>query len=216
MADAVHFLTYDDEATPANASRCNGFPAPFSIGTPAAIYPISVAFTKIIKWFWRVKNWRLTTDLSVDGDVISGGAVTCSIIFGAARELDLVQPQSLVFQAASGVFLFNFEFFGEAGPTPGITFSAPNYKPSIQFTGDADTRVTFATNPTGLGTPDGTIVMLIDGEACNLYYFILFGGTVVTCTNFSLDPVLFWPYAAADTTPIYNTTTGAQLQDPRN
>jgi hypothetical protein len=32
--------------------------------------------------------------------------------------------------------------------------------------------------------------------------------------NITLDPLEYWPYSARDSSPIYNTSTGAQLQDP--
>jgi hypothetical protein len=64
----------------------------------------------------------------------------------------------------------------------------------------------------------------IDGKNITLYLWIDLslepfgnpGVMSVTATQFDLDPVEFWPYAAKDASPLYNTTTGAQLQSPLN
>lgn len=229
MADAVHFLTVNDTVTPANSSGCNGFPTPYvdydALTAPEKeYYPELNAFTDLIKWYWRVKNWTVATDLTVDGNALAGG--TLAIVSGASRERDLLYPdQALVFNLANGFFDLTFAFF--VAPTltsiPAIgREAAGDLRLGLQFYGTYDdgagNSVDFSSVATAVSPVTDSIIINLDNGA-QLYalnYKIIAGTPAVVNTFFLLDPVLFWPYAALDTTPIYNTTTGAQLQDPRN
>lgn len=207
MADAVHFLTYDDQATPANASGCNGFSFPYDYTTPASdAYPVTTSYRDAIKWYWRVKKWTLVSNLTIDGDLFTGGVATDS---GVTRELDLIFPVSKDNTLASGDFGFNLHFY------PSVNFDGSDYRPGL-FVAGSYVTITFNTAPSALpGIPDGSFTINIDGQSTLMHYTNP-STLTITCTQFDFTPSEFWPYAAVDSSPIYNTTTGAQLQDPRN
>lgn len=67
----------------------------------------------------------------------------------------------------------------------------------------------------------GTINATVDGQTVPLYYWLStfhVGAGIPTASISSMDFSIteYWPYAALDASPIYDTATGAQLQDPTN
>lgn len=66
--------------------------------------------------------------------------------------------------------------------------------------------------------PDGSIVATVDGENVTLFYKVEIntGITSATFTQLDLTITEFFPYAATDGSPVWNTTTGVQLQDENN
>lgn len=235
MSDSVHYLTYEDTGTPANSSGCNGFPVPFNAGGVANVYDTQVTLKDCVKWQFRVKEWELVTDFSVTGPagnafIVSPQTTTSPI--GPFTELDMFQLGSRKVHdalanggtnVASGTNAAIF-LFGEMAttvPMPAIKFSSPNYFPWIRLVADVATvangDVQFDSVQSVVSPPDGSITATIDGYNVTLYYkSSLAPGYTFTATQLNFTPKTYWPYKGANGNPIYNTSTGAQLQNPRN
>lgn len=123
MSDRVFFGARNDTGTPADSSGFNGFPFPLpewdggSVTTVPQAY-IAVPFATAIKWFWRVKKWRIQVSVSLSGSHDSGspswsGTLTSDVIKGTryvsfptrvTSELDLLKQNmatSNVLESAS-------------------------------------------------------------------------------------------------------------------
>lgn len=234
MADRVRFLTWNDTVTPAKSSGGNGFPAPFNATAAVDVYNTQVTLADCLKWYWRVKEWKVTADLLVTGPggtafIVSGQ--TATVVLGPATELDMIQQGNhwLHNAMASGgtnpagathaaLLLFGN---GAVSPEPAIKFDAPNHFPWLEVNAIVGTiidgYVQFDSIQANVSPPDGSITAIVDGYAVTLYYQShLDPGTTLTGSSLVFTPVSYWPYAAADGTPIYDSATGAELQDPRN
>jgi hypothetical protein len=243
MADSVHYLCRVDPAvSPTTESGCTGFPFLFGYGSLGVAYPIAVPLEEstnthasIARWFYRVRKWNISTDFSVtdsstptpnvwtldNGDLldpVSGSNPT--------TELDTI----LYAGALHSQRIYNFQFTENGGPllevgeidivTPNlipsiapVIVSGSDHYPSLVMSIILD-KITITTIPTGATT---SISGSIDGLPLTIYLEDTSGGSdTYTFGSFDLTPSEFWPYAAADGSPIYDTTTGAVLQDPRN
>lgn len=251
MADAVHDLTNNDNDAPGGAwSGVNGFPWPFgtaSTGT-GTDNPVKISFTDAVKWFRRVKNWKVTTSgcsLTLAGTTVSlqSGNMTAGSGF-PTRELDLLKTGPITGgdQLTWGKFdtdgsgntsSCDIAYAGLVSFPPwvmdDISNPASDLWPgfitgavaNLSFSPSGTAEVRFAYNPANLSAATGgTMTITIDGYSVTLYYSVILGSSAGSATfnpgAIAFDPVEYWPYAAADTSPIYNTSTGAQLQDPRN
>lgn len=238
MADRVRFLTRNDTVTPANSSGANGFSFPSYTGPGAEDeLPFTIealTLEEAIRWRWRVKNWEVTTDFQAGDLALPSGDMTPTSI---EREEDLIGITHNAFEVVGGgeestAFVTLWLF----GPPPesypfsigSVSRSGSDYRPFVQISGaiipfgsEFSEDLSFHTDPAAIdlfAPVQGEITALIDGKEIPLYYSQNFIGEapVFTITQLEFTPVEFWPYAAAGGSPIYNTTTGAQLQDPRN
>lgn len=241
MADTVRFMTWNDTVTPANSSGANGFPTPFIAGGGSFPYATAMTFDEAIKLFWRVKEWSLSTDGAVTASGITTTLPNGVLTGGAVQDGGFVMTSEIqhVNQALSGPGVqctkdatsangdshASFGFFIDGvtnAPvvhTTGGNFYPPFFVGGVTRTasGEPIAADLAVTNDPG-GTPKGSITATIDGIPFTLYYdYVLDPGASFTLTHFDLTPASYWPYAAlADGTPIYNTSTGAQLQAPTN
>lgn len=123
-------------------------------------------------------------------------------------------------------------FFDPAGVgyLPAIYFDGTDYFPaffllgiiSASDPGSAESAVIqFSSSPDEFSPPDGFIIGTFDGINIPIYYLASatagasFNITTLDIT-ISTNPDSYWAYAAKDTSAIYDTTDGHQLQDPRN
>lgn len=234
MADNVRFLTWNDTGTPANSSGANGFPAAFLSG--GGTFPYATAFTlaELIKLFWRVKEWSLSTDGSVTASgvtttipngLMTGGAINSS---GSAMTAELQHVAQAIpgpgisatntGSSANGTSAASLGMFVDGSTNaPVIYQTGSNLFPAFFVSGSAQTNpgepiaatLTVVNNPAG--GPTGSITATIDGISFTLYYSTnLDPGATFTLTHFDLTPASYWPYATLSTgAPVYNTSTGA-------
>jgi len=219
MADRVPFATINDSVIISRSSGFNGFPFPFASGSVAS-RPFAANYHDCIKWWWRVKNWTISTDLQevdntsatwtlANGTMNPGGS-------NAARELNLIGGVAHEFGIGDATTNgFTAAFFGSTGSR--IILNSGQYYPDITGIGfvgpnTADGRVSiFLGSVPGLPEISGTI----DGYTIPIAYdATTFAPSSFTFSTFVMTPVEYWPYAATNGSPIYNTSTGAQLQSP--
>jgi len=218
MADRVLFATTQDTITPANCSGFNCFPFPFTIAAPDYNHPIAVSLDDCVKWFWRVKNWAITTDAAiVDTDGNPWSFSSGVMVPGASNpttESGHLDPLLSLGFSRSGT---NYDFtFGIGGIVQDSGFLYPGIFNGIPGTVGSDAAkgiLEFSPVLGGLGLP--TITGTMDGYSIPIYYDATsFPPTSFTFTSFDLSPAEYWPYANSGGLPIWDTITGAQLRDP--
>lgn len=213
----------------------NGMPILFDDNTGGEDYPITLTKAQIIEWYWRVRLWTLATDfaaisngtsLTLDSALVPDGS-------NPARERDLILfPGAKIFGVpgtsagagstvnVSSVTLFNI--------TPAM-YRQPNatdYLPYFVISGTiaADdgagnvAQLPFSSRAADIPGYAGSIAANVYGKTLPLYYRedVVGAGTSFVHTTFDLAPLEWWPYAAEDASPIYDTATGSQLQSPLN
>lgn len=109
---------------------------------------------------------------------------------------------------------------------PSLVSDSGQLKPEIdlttevQGTPDSGGASSFSFTLSSVNPGGATTVasgLLIDGIPVDLYYTTETDSCSISnfaISDLSADPVEFWPYAAKDGSAIYDTSTGAQLQDP--
>lgn len=220
MGDRVRFLTNTFTSPPSASSGGSGFPFPINGGTVGG--KIAVSFADCMKWWWRVKNWSLSTDLEIVDHAsnvftMPNGALTVGGP-NATRELALINPVPHIFDAQDGVKTnFELSLMGSAGTQ--IIRDSGSYYPDIVgggFVGNDPGQgiLTFLFDFSG-SPPAPTITGTIDGHNMDITYDTTsFPPASFTFSYFDLTPVEYWPYASASGSAIYNTSTGAQIQSP--
>lgn len=214
MNDRVIFGSVNDTDTPTASSGFNGFTGPKSPTGTIGLHPFSVAalpLTEAIRWFWRVQTWSLATDFEANGTLLDNGVMA----YASTREMDLLTVSRLDYAIGSGDATASLLMF-QAGTL--YLQNATDYHPWITITGSVsngfDSAFSFTTDDSG--GFDGSLTATIAGFAIPLYYTILTTPGPITATVFALTPASYWPYAALDGSPIYDSITGATLQNPTN
>lgn len=232
MSDNVRFLTTNDTVTPANSSGANGFPFPYGTGPTGTgtQNPVKVTLPDACKWWWRVKNWALqpsTWSVTDDEPATYGFAAGNMMpdIDNATRELDLINTgfvhRFLLQGTGSQLSQVNLgvdEDFPLSIQDSDFIHVWPTLRLITTFLGAGGAEIDFSFDPSLLGTVTGHFAGSIDGYAVDIYYDASNSHiTSFTVGNMDFVPVEYWPYASLkDGSPIYNTSTGAQLQDPAN
>lgn len=233
MADPVHFATVEDTVTPAQSSGFSGFPAPLitspGVPDPSLFFPVAMPFTECIEKFWRIKKWAVATDFvqTAGAQVATFLSQTMNGGSTATRENELVLQGQYI---ACGLPVDVNGTVGDVGafelfrfpPSPGIYTTGGDLYPAINIGSNLDVddginkiRVNLSQDPTGAA---GSITATVDGHNVTLYHRpeVQTGDGAYSITFMDFTPVEWWPYAAEDASPIYDTATGAQLQNPRN
>jgi hypothetical protein len=241
VADTVRFFTVNDTATPANSSGGKGFTTPYVTGqTPGSDtdWPMTTTFQECIKMWWRVKNWTFSSTWAISNGVNTGnlpsGTMTAST--PPNTELDLADPTiternfSLIGTAPASAnqvyFNLNNSFINDGTnvyPKLSVGFKPYSTGPFtvLQIGNDgnpAGAPVSFSFQSSDFSPATGSFMATVDGIFVEMFYDA-FGtpGVDYTIGNMIFTPVEYWPYAADDDgSPVYNTTTGAQLQSPLN
>lgn len=230
MGDAVHWAT----TAPASltATGWSGFPFPTPAGSDAD-HPVDLSVPDdCARWWWRIKNWKVTSTWTATfgSTVASFPNGTMDNSTNAGRELDLEQPSLLAnhyfvkSNANSGVALSLFTILGAPAPcfknggvrSPAMALTSPS-GPTLTRLFDGGFFVQFDFNPANLLAVTGSFTGVVDGQNVTIYY----DATTSAPTSFSVGSMVFeadgyWPYAAADLSPIWDTVTGVQLQSERN
>lgn len=235
MSDRVIFGTINDTVTPANSSGFNGFSFPYSNGPTGTgtARPIKLDFDQAKSFYSRVKNWTFSSTWSstqgVDTQTFANGIATPGNS-NATRELQVWNPGFVKEFATGGsggvstlAFAVNPLYGVEYGTSTTPRKLWPSFNLATGFFGQTILRagtsslIIFAFDTTQLTAVTGSFVGQINGNNVDIYYdATTFPPDSYVPGTMSFTPSEFWPYAAKDGSPIYNTTTGVQLQDPTN
>lgn len=238
MSVRVIFGTHEDTGTPANSSGFNGFTFPFNYVVPNVEFPLGTTYQNVKKWWSRVRGWTPTTDLQASaGPYLITFPSTeqtltdtdeSTVRFLAVRDLifspDINTPASPPDETSGRTDLLFTRLADQQDAIrkdSGLFYLQLKISGSFRIvdnTGGNGVDAAWSTDAADLpGAPTGMITGTLDGVGVTVYYWSTVGGDgAFSITTLDFLPTLFWPYAAADASPIYNTTTGAQLQDPRN
>lgn len=215
MADRVYFATVQDDATPANTSGFNCFPFPFVQSASDAFHPIAISLDECIEYWWRIKSWNLSTDV-----VVTNGPVHTPMPSGdmtpdptnASRELDL--------ELASTAHLFSLGGAGEFTVVADINQNSGTLYPWLEFFSTIGLVAIVSFNPASPGLPyvsAGSFTGHVNSHPITVYMFTNSStGTTIAGSFLDFTPIEWWPYANSDGLPVWNTTTGAQLVNPRS
>lgn len=201
-------------------------------------YPLALTADEMMELFWRVKEVEFDSDGQLDDGVAP--LFFTDVPFPAnttTRERDLCLLQAgQVFSDANGGFTL-----GGASAVISSIFricensatKVPCYKVGSSYYPRLDIGSTIEVD-----TPPNPTIFYVTSDRPNAsifadgsfsgsfgpytltYYWELgasnpFGFTE-SITYYDVSFTAYWPYAASDVTPIYNTSTGALLQNPRN
>ena len=190
------------------------------LGESGSPYPFEFTLDELAEFWWRIKKIDPgSITFPGDGDLPE---------FTVSGTIDSYEEEIQLVEELSKEFFKNFDdaFIQEGEPISvaiglkneeiNCIFHNEKYYPFFYFTMNAfegvlellGTAVGF--NFTDVETPIGTLTYK---EKSTTLYSYFESETVV---NIDLTPSEYYAYAATDGSPIYNTTTGARLQDPRN
>lgn len=235
MGDRFSFLTSENAGSPINSSGCNGFPSKFLNNTQHAAvvggdyFPIEVPFLTLVKWYWRVKNWKM----EVSGHA-TAGATTVHFPTGnlmpqfvgafdpPSRELDLLGIAPTNFNAYVGSKDATNQFFlfiNTDTTAPGSMWiwqpdGTELLHPSIGISGGIaandtdDPPVDPASADFSSYSSGDEITATVDGIDVPVFVTLVGDASV---DSIVITPIEYWPYAKEDGSPLYNTTTGAML-----
>jgi hypothetical protein len=238
----IGFANYSGDAL--DSSKFSGQFTPFLLDKTldAGAFPAGMALATVDKWFHRSRIWSLSTDAKVSGGGGSvafvqgdqapgacdaagtamanekdhaavGAAVLCNAV------ADIVPAAGYTISGLLAIALFRATGYA----APAIYYDHTNYFPALQIganlsldNGTNAAQLVLSSDPGTFSPPTGSIAATIDTETVTLYYKFTSSGTgSMTLTHFDLTISSYWPYPAKDGSPIYDTTTGLQLQDPR-
>jgi len=227
MSDRVRFGTWNDTVTPASSSGFNGFilPRP-DVATVSDDPKFTMTFAEVIEFVWRVKKFRWKCSVTWQIDVTPNREYY-SIVYDQTlarnRTTESSLPNTFSYDLLTNTPAVTVNVTFEDGSPPSSFADTLSISGSVDFALDTEdwtfsfdwgARVA-STDPTP-GTVVGSMSFL--GGTYDLY-----GPTIalptahdIAFTASSFEVVEYWPYAALDASPIYNTTTGAQLQSPLN
>jgi hypothetical protein len=224
MADEpLYFFTVEDDVDPTQDSGGNGFPFPFFTGAQD-VFPIPIAYDDCVEMYWRIKNWDISTDI-----VFSLSGVDTPMTSGDMTP-DPGNAQAWADLETAGGSLHTFTL--NTTETT-LQLSAPikldsgNYLPQIFMVTVLAAnvgRVSFqSTPPSGIyvsaGTVTGSIIDFFTGNTypITVYLYVINGsGATMTGSSFVLKPIEWWPYANSQGLPVWDSSTGAQLNPPRS
>lgn len=244
MADAVHYLCATDSSMPpVTATGCTGWPFLLSYTSPTDDYPIIVpeeestnTSASIARWFYRVKKWKISTDFTVTDSAtptpnvysLTSGTLPNGFVNNPTRELDTIMAMSTgnnQFREYGFPYTVNGTSFAQtgqidivsslnAGPSVApIIVSGSDFYPYLFLDVTLDSINLSFNDPAATDSVSGSI----DGIPITIQIFDASGGLdTYSITQFDITPEEYWPYAAADGSPIYDTSSGAVLQNPQN
>lgn len=230
MSDSVRFLCNNDASVPAGTG-CNGFPFQYVPFTPPDdSHPVAVSFLDLIKWFWRVKLWSLSTDFQMT----DSGGTTYSMTNGTIPQLAAMPTSELQLLIGSNLAATNQGLWDNPQTNDEMQLqlfqdlsggrvlqSGTDLYPFINVVAIIEQGLSaqsFAQLISDSSFPFA-VTATIDGTPFPLYVSLSAPPDAATysVSHFDITPVEYWPYAAmVGGTPIYNTSTGSQIQSPTN
>lgn len=227
MSDAVHFATRNDTMTPANSSGFNGFAYPFTTGSTGAgtANPLNMTFPEAVKHWWRVRNYAVSAvtpwTLTSAGITYTFSGGNLSVITGPSRELDFLNQRNQLWGETTATESAGLSFVLDPSlffPTGYIRGAGTTLWPALIISGNISNP--FGTSFVNFGNfqTSGSFNVSIDGMSFTTGYdsTSVLPGDSFTVGDLVFTAIEYWPYAAADGSAIYDTTTGVALQNPRN
>lgn len=196
-------MTYTYVQNLDSKSGCNGFTFPFTISSPGSL--AAVDRQKAGGWWWRDKNWGLSSSWSIqdsDGNLYSLTNGPMTLISGQTNELDLASLGPQFVATGTGAVLTFSPITTSSGGGGSIIYDSGLLYPAPQFFGgftipsgpDAGKGTTISfDNP---GSPTGTFTLDIDG----ISYTVFYNNTspappTVTPGSMTLTPIDFWAWS---------------------
>jgi hypothetical protein len=222
MGQRVAFATYQNDFT-GNAGF-SGFPfrivpsefVPLTQVGPGTAWPFALTLTECIEFWWRIKKIDIGTITFNETGEFSGFTISGNIDSDRENEIDLVINDDKQFYKNFGeIVIVNDEEYSISSAI--ITEEIAILKDGFFYLsfyflvriieGDFQPLLTVEESDYEVGslTYNGKTVPVF-----NSYDITLLTPEII------LTPSEYYAYAATDGSPIYNTTTGARLQDPRN
>jgi hypothetical protein len=190
------------------------------LGESGSPYPFEFTLDELAEFWWRIKKIDTgSITFPGDDDLIPEFTVS-GTIDSYEEEIQLVEELSKEFRKK-----FDDAFISEEEPQSVVlsltnadincVFHNEKYYPFFYFAmygfeGDLQLLGTVSGFFSDLETPIGTLTY--KEKSTTLYSYF----ESETAVNIDLTPSEYYAYAATDGSPIYNTTTGERLQDPRN
>lgn len=225
MSDRVRFGTTNDTVTPANSSGFNGFPfSPTVIATKSAGQWLDRTFAECIKIIWRIKKVRM-----IINSTWTEGTAPTRTYYTIAYNAVLDFPRSAAPHVSeNAIWQSPYAYFQFNSPDLPVTYTLEaGGSGSGTWPWEVSGTMKYVTDLAGFSflVGFGTNRVSIDGTGGAAGSITIFGVSFNTHgVGTTIDPIMtgsmeveeYWPYAALDASPIYNTTTGAQLQSPLN
>ncbi len=207
-------------------------------------YPVAIPFDTYLKWYWKIKRWQFTGTFDVYDPSshmfeFTGTIIPVDLPLQINPGIDAVDERHIIADSTEGTLgnlgnrhvggvsytistggtgSFNSSSFLGICIHPLTFHTDPNFYPEIDINlGEQVLGVSYfwgTTNPDGLSSL-GTIT--IDGFNISIYkHTIPPGGAGFDYRNFNLTltPIEFWEYSTSSGEPVYDSTTGAQLNNP--
>lgn len=228
----MHFLaagqvsTIGEKGFPINFGRTTSYPEP----TGPRVHPIPMALQDIATLWFRVAQWTVSTNIGASNGVNScsvSGGILSAIGDIPTREYNYllnsnydIGPDLWNFRLSSPPSLVNLVMFSLSFPDP-IADVLGTFFPSIVVSGGSSsgggpTDVSVGFDSFSVGTAGSAGACTILGYTIPIIVAAAGPGASVTGTAIDFTPSLWWPYAARDGSPIYDTATGVALQNPAN
>lgn len=210
-----------------------GFPSELPIDTTSATEPqLEVSLARAIELVWRVRKmrviWKIAWEIGVAPNrvfySIDLNDVYDNTSYSTEQEIALGDLSSF----GSGTKTITVTLVHEDGsPDTTTTHNFSFISALARITDIADPKLAFKSLTFGfteaaagrIHNHDSFPSMSVIGTATVLgESFDVYATTANSpvLTEATLEEAEYWPYAALDASPIYNTTTGAQLQSPLN
>lgn len=198
-----------------NVWYCGSFPYRIVNGSPDPVngFSCNMPYENAKYAWWRVKNWAVSTDVAS-----TTGGVTINLASGTMDNNSLILfPSELYLARRRDTARQYSKTSGPGGPMSfsygGFIINASGaYYPQFIISGTAG-NIQISQDPTG---SSGSFTGSLNGSSVPIYVTDN-GADSYTASFLTIFPVEWWPHAArADGSPIWNSATGANLQDPTN
>lgn len=238
MSDRVRFATWNNTADAADSTFFSGFPFPQVVHDG----DLSLPMEQMDQWCWRIRGWSVQVSFNANyfrnGFPIEVSRLSLSYTSGGGtdgrqRELDIIErkrPGVLEVGTGSGyktidaggiVHMNSYDWASSFSIFSQYYYETSHglFSPSFDFT--LTTNIGYQVSTDNDPFPDQAGSVSIDGRSARLYGYTHTGALPnpdawIDNVFVRMTPISYWPYAAENGTPIYDTATGAALQSPRN
>jgi len=227
MGQRVAFATFQQSAFPNFSAGFSGFPfriftlqqaqeidPGFQVG-PGTFWPLAMTLEDCVEFWWRIKKIDIGTISFSPDDPNIAFSISGTIDTNRENEIDLAQNNFRDF-----VKRFDITIGGE--PTNADCILITEEFQIISSNGALYPQFVFQVSIDDFGIVALSVNASVGPQIATLNYksysapLYAGGGYVLANPTVTLTPFEYYAYAATDGSPIYNTATGARLQDPRN
>jgi hypothetical protein len=212
MGDRVAFGTFDENTSigiGGAKSAFNGLTLPIEYNPQILIdeahfFPVGFSLPVLIKMLWRIKKFRILGALSNFGSL----------------DFDAFSRSNYNFEPTSRERDISNAFSGSNEDDPGIeVFLTNSFFAAAHIVSNSDKTLfypSFEINDS-LGYDVSGQSTTHSGDWNGVFTFQRdYNNPNINPITFTMTPSEYWPFAAKDGSPIFDTETGEQLQDPRN